>query len=84
MSHAANSATPHTLLEDEFVPPLDLVLSAEACLISWDGQLAAICAWQAAGGNADRDGATREAIPPRIERRHSTEHIAFADRRRAA
>ncbi len=70
-------------LEAEFIPPLELIGSAQDYLMSWERQLAAAVAWQAAGGNADNDGATLQSVPPRIERRRRADVIAFPDRRAA-
>lgn len=70
-------------LEAEFIPPLELIGSAHDYVMSWERQLAAAAAWQAAGGNADNDGATLQSVPPRIERRRRADVIAFPDRRAA-
>ena len=70
-------------LEAEFIPPLELIGSSQDYLMSWERQLAAAVAWQAAGGNADNDGATPQSVPPRIERRRRADVIAFPDRRAA-
>lgn len=80
MSSAAKAEfLPHAL-ESEFVPPLEVAASPEY-LMSWERQLSVASAWQAAGGNADNDGASVSSVPPRIERRRSMAAIGFPDRR---
>ncbi len=83
MSRAANSDFLLHALEHEFIPPLELAASPDEHLMSWECQLSAAVAWQAAGGNADNDGATPRSVPPRIERRRHAELIGFPDRRAA-
>lgn len=83
MSHIADLPFLPNALEAEFIPPLELIERGQYHLISCETQLAATIAWQAAGGNADNDGATLQAVPPRIERRRRADVIAFADRRAA-
>ncbi|MCR6665843.1 MAG: hypothetical protein NVV69_07530 [Methyloversatilis sp.] len=83
MSHIADLPFLPNALESEFIPPLELIEHGQFYLISWETQLAAAVAWQAAGGNADNDGATLQAVPPRVERRRRAEVIAFPDRRAA-
>lgn len=80
MSSAAKADfLPHAF-ESEFLPPLELATSPEH-LKSWDSQLSAASAWQAAGGNAVNDGASVSSVPPRIERRRRSDMIGFPDRR---
>jgi hypothetical protein len=83
MSRAAHADFLPYALESEFIPPLEVAASHREHLLSWESQLAAAEAWQAAGGNADNDGACLLSVPPRIERRRRADVIGFPDRRAA-
>lgn len=80
MSRAAHADYLPYAFESEFVPPLELAASQDF-LMSWEHQLAVAAAWQAAGGNADNDGASVSSVPPRIERRRRMLNIDFPNRR---
>ncbi len=80
-------------LEGEFIPPLETLPGRRTDrMSSWEGQLDALMAWQAAGGNVDNKWEdcrwnVRHRSPASVgaaaDRRRSRVPIAFLDRRSA-